>query len=834
MNSFRIPRKTLFSPGKTKRMISPRGKLLLGLLPAMLVLSLLSSASLPLPLSSPALAAPAESPSLATSADLLVFTPYTIHQPKWFHWMSSRSLSMDSTGNPHIAYGGDHLYYASYSGGAWQVETVDSAFGVGKYAALVLDSSNRPHISYYDAINGALKYATHDGSAWQITTIEQSTIPISLIAPDAQTLEIDPELAPRALDPREWGETFLNLPPELLGEADPYDEFQAPAVNLDAELALPAATESLAEGQTSLDPASAMSIASVDGRGVGLYTSIDLDPFNKPAISYYDANNGDLKYARWTGSAWDVSIVDSSGDVGRYTSLAIDSSGYAQISYYDATLGDLKHARWDGIKWVLRKVDGTGGDVGQYSSIALDTSKNAHISYYDFSLGDLKYARWNGSTWNIRGVDSAGDVGMYSSIVLTKNNIPYISYYDQTNTRLKFAYLEGGVFKHNVVAILVGRYTSIALVNDSPRISFYNAGLGELRYATPTSTGWQVSPAIDRAADVGSYVSMQLDPAQRPHISYYDDLLDDLWYAKWNGSAWENWKIDTAGAVGRYTSLAVNSAGDPRISYYDDSNSRLKYASYNGGIWSFQTVAGGEFGIQSSLALDNAGNPRIAFYDSKNGDLKVAVWAPASLTWVIRLVDSDQDVGRWPSLKIDASNQMHISYYHATQQGLKYARLNADGSVIQAREFLTGMRGIGNFSSLALDSAGNPHIAYFNDNSDDLWYIRFQGVWQAPQLIDSLGVIGWNPSLALDSSGTPHVSYYDYTQRHLRHAYRTSNGWKMSIVDNRGEVGEYSAIAVLDDATPVISYYDRTNGDLKFAISRFVEAQVVFLPVVRR
>jgi hypothetical protein len=812
------------------------------LLPILVILGMLGSAALAAPPSSAALAAPGSSDAAATADDFFIFSSEPIHSPKWFHWMSSRSLRLDTTAahNPHIAYGGDHLYYAHFAGGAWQLQTVDGAYGVGKYASLALDSNNRPHISYYDTLNGALKYATYDGSNWQIRTIESAFSAAALPFAGEQSLEIDPELAPRSSDPREWDGTFLNLPPEYLEGADAFNEFQAPVEFLESGLPIPVPSVDLQESSDeqiaagSLDPSSSMSIASIDGRGFGLYTSIAIGPFNRPAISYYDATNGDLKFARWNGSAWEVSIIDSGGDVGLYTSLAIDSSGYSHISYYDATNQDLKYARWNGINWEIRRAD-TTGDVGLQTSLALDVNNRPHISYYDSTQGNLKHARWTGSAWEVRVVDSPGNVGMFSSIALTSANAPVISYYDHTNARLKYARWTGSAWEISVVANIVGRYTSLALINDSPRISLFDFGRGQLRYAFPGATsGWTVSAPIDQAADVGSYVSMKLDSSQRAHISYYDDVLDDLWYARWNGSTWNIWLIDQVGAVGRYSSLALDAAGNPRISYYDDSNNRLKFAAYSGGVWQIQSVTGGQFGVQSSLALDSSGNPRIAFYDNQNGDLKVAVWSPTSFNWIIRTVDSDQDVGRWPSLAIDASNQMHISYYHATDQGLKYARLNADGSTIAERIFLTGMRGIGNFSSLALDSGGNPHIAFFNDNADDLMYIRYQGGWGAIQTVDSWGIVGWDPSLALDSSGNPHISYYDYSQRHLRHAYWTGSQWKIGLVDDRGEVGEYSAMVMKDGTTPQIAYYDRTNGDLKLATARLVEGFAMYLPMVGR
>lgn len=86
----------------------------------------------------------------------------------------------------------------------------------------------------------------------------------------------------------------------------------------------------------------------VDPTGnVGQYTSLQVvNGF--PAISYYDANNGNLKYIRATtanGSAWGTVItVDSTDSVGLYNSLQI-VNGFPAISYYDATNGDLKYVR---------------------------------------------------------------------------------------------------------------------------------------------------------------------------------------------------------------------------------------------------------------------------------------------------------------------------------------------------------------------------------------------------------------------------------------------------------------------------------------------------------
>jgi hypothetical protein len=85
---------------------------------------------------------------------------------------------------------------------------------------------------------------------------------------------------------------------------------------------------------------------------------------------------------------WQITTVDSNGEVGLYPSLKLDSSGHPHISYWDGTNGNLKYASWDDSGWHITTVD-SDGNVGSHTSLALDASDRPHISYYDASNGDL-------------------------------------------------------------------------------------------------------------------------------------------------------------------------------------------------------------------------------------------------------------------------------------------------------------------------------------------------------------------------------------------------------------------------------------------------------------
>ncbi len=102
----------------------------------------------------------------------LPWTTEWVDVSKTFLEMRDDSLALDAAGHPHVAYGGDHLYYAYHDGNSWHVAIVDPGHDVGRHASLELDAGGRPHIAYYDAALDQLKYAAHDGTAWQLQVVD--------------------------------------------------------------------------------------------------------------------------------------------------------------------------------------------------------------------------------------------------------------------------------------------------------------------------------------------------------------------------------------------------------------------------------------------------------------------------------------------------------------------------------------------------------------------------------------------------------------------------------------------------------------------------------------
>lgn len=353
-----------------------------------------------------------------------------------------------------------------------------------------------------------------------------------------------------------------------------------------------------------------------------------------PYIAYYDAVNGDLKYAYrglgTTGNWWRKPSLtfDSSGDVGRYVSTGeiAASSGKSYIVYYDSTNRDLKcvfkpiKTTNNGYRWNIPIILDSAADVGRYTSMVLDSLQHPHVAYYDATNGDLKYIEKVSAIWTAPlTIDSSGDVGQYTSISVDSKKYSHIAYYDATK--------------------------------------------GDLKYICWTDKGWSTPVVIDSAGDVGQYASLKVDSADGIHIAYYDAANGNLKYLY--KSAAGNWStslvIDSAGDVGQYASLDTDSLNYPHIAYYDTVNGDLKYVHKTDAGWSIPVIidSSDDVGQYASLKMYTQPNDArydyfdavfIAYYDAANGDAKFIHKKVGSDWSAPEIAASEGDAGRYLSL----------------------------------------------------------------------------------------------------------------------------------------------------------------------------------------
>ncbi len=171
--------------------------------------------------------------------------------------------------------------------------------------------------------------------------------------------------------------------------------------------------------------------------------SLAVDPDGNPALSYFDNNNQDLKYAYRQDGTWTIETVDSDGDVGRYSSLAFDSSGNPHISYLridgaaDATV---RYANNAGSGWSATDVDTLAdletGFTGarRVTAIAVDADQAPRIVYSDRSV--VKVATQGGGGWDTSTILTAGELplGQLVSFRLGSDGTVHLAVFEVTST----------------------------------------------------------------------------------------------------------------------------------------------------------------------------------------------------------------------------------------------------------------------------------------------------------------------------------------------------------------------------------------------------------------
>lgn len=344
----------------------------------------------------------------------------------------------------------------------------------------------------------------------------------------------------------------------------------------------------------------------------GLDNSIALDSSGQPHISfrefdYYNLTDN-LKFASWDGIAWHVEFVDSTGDVGFASSLSLNRFDQPTITYHDSNL-NLKYAKRNNSGWNIVTLT-----KGANPSLALDKSDRPHISYcrpeyiynmtskhYEIIRSDLMYAFGDGQNWQFQTIEQGGRVGEENSLALDSKGYPHIAYRDFgiTGSMLKYATWNGTSWQTMIVdshivdsynVILNMQNISIAVDSaDRPHISYFGDGFS-LKYAVWNGSNWQSKIVADHIGDYELPNSLALDNKDRPHILYRDYVPNSLKYAVWNDNAWQFDTVDSGIVPGMSNSLKLDNNNQPHISYYAAINGEGGGALYYARIGSVKKV----------------------------------------------------------------------------------------------------------------------------------------------------------------------------------------------------------------------------------------------------
>ena len=609
-------------------------------------------------------------------------------------WSGYLSLALDSNNIPHIsmtiitASASNNQYkYASKHNGTWIDGTIDFCPSSCGHSYIDVDSSNRPHVTYFDYVAKSMKHAINIGSVssqnWQKSTVDDMNV-----------------------EYYGWAGSG-GIVIDALDNVHICYSTQLPSINLKY------ATNKNGYWQNE----------TVDEYGsVGWNVDCDINSNDEVQIVYEDKSENSIKIAKKVGSNWETFGITNTQWAG-YTSIDVDSNDNVSVAYLDNFEKDLhvvfpiatSQIPTTNYSWTNIEVDSLSSGLTdmRHSSIAIDSSGNPHISYFDGQNGDLKYAKIENGTWKNYTIDSAvsnggGDVGKYSSIGIDTNGTIHFSYFGGSNPHLKYAHRD-----------IYGQGASYSINYDLNSVQ-------------------------------GSHASLDIDDQNRAHIVYYDETDKDLNYVIISdyGQSWTDTVIldepeyseedgtgeTRVGSMKSQIKFELDSNNNPHI-FFVDGAARASgghiYGTILNGNWTFEDIGSADGTTSDSIDLAIGPNDDIhVVYMGNQGMNSVHAYLPSSSSigqnsWVKTEFVQNEHEGIYLAVDVDSSNNTHIVHYdnfyeHNNQlihrvYDSNFA--NISYSIVDSSE--------GRFNSLVSDSTGDLHLAYCENNVLKYGFMNF-------------------------------------------------------------------------------------------------------------
>lgn len=322
------------------------------------------------------------------------------------------ALALDEDGDPHVVYFADgDLMHSGFDGRGWSRETIAAGSASDRVGTLdyAIDRGDAGRVSFYDEEAEILRYAVFNGRFWDVSTVDDGN---GEVAGQQNSLAIEDSGRPHIAYFGQGGAKYV---------ASSRTGWRGTWVQPDLGVT------KFGYGGISNDVAS-------DGT---------------PHVTYYNSRNNELEYARWNGRSWVHEEIDSGTIAGVYVDMVLDEDDNAHLVYTaleNLPDGDrrywLNYARWTGSGWDISTIDSEGG---HFPSIALDADGDPHVSYRlsgGLSADELRYARFEDGEWTSERVDT-GQTIFDTSIAVDGDGAVHIGYvdYDEINhaTRLDFS-----------------------------------------------------------------------------------------------------------------------------------------------------------------------------------------------------------------------------------------------------------------------------------------------------------------------------------------------------------------------------------------------------------
>jgi hypothetical protein len=580
----------------------------------------------------------------------------------------SPSLTVDSSGYPHVAYTDQNgnLVYAYKDASGWHFDhaiVIENDYP-GK-PSLALNSSRQPFIAYTDMIyhewtlpDGAVKIASRNCSpgttpcTWSVESVGAVTAYDSPFA----HLIIDPSDRPHVFFMYTGAElTVIRRATKISGSwsTEHFDSFlRTPNSSFSV------AQDSLGDfhfiwqdnnGDRLLYQKSTGAWSTIIGNQEKPTTAaMVLTGGSVPFVAFTSSRTSGvihrLHSAKPSASGW---VVDNpwSGSFFSQHHLVIDSQGHPHIAYYDYYRQEMRWAEFNGTSWADRLVK-SNLNPG-YMAFSLGPSDRPNIAYTDsdedYTVKLLRYGCINQiCMWPINAdtVDAASSSEI--NLAIDSTNRPHVAY-NRSADGIVYAYRDDTSWIHNA-PISDTKYSSHSLTlspADRPQIA-YSRTNGDLYVRVQNCfnniCSWHTLGPINNTVRDGFSIVLRSDSSSKPHVfaDKFSSTINGIEYFRqddggWTSrimyqknpdyidSFWQNYDFDLAPGDQPHFVVSGRSSDTvyPLLHTTEYRHNNIRY-------WQTTTIRNFEYHIKPRLKVDKWGQLHIVYVD-KGNDLIHAV-----------------------------------------------------------------------------------------------------------------------------------------------------------------------------------------------------------------